>query len=67
MHTYEEEHHPNSIQSSINYDKAQQERDGKPKKKAKKVKPKPKKKKKKKQKQRVKYANKFDPESGSVQ
>ena len=36
MHTYEEEHHPNSIQSSINYDKAQQERDGKPKKKLKK-------------------------------
>lgn len=33
MHTSEEEHHPNSIQSSINYDKVQQERDGKPKKK----------------------------------
>lgn len=55
MHTSEEEHHPNSIQSSINYDKVQQERDGKPKKK------------KKNQKQRVTYANKFDPESGSVQ
>ena len=48
MHTSEEEHHPNSIQSSINYDKAQQERDGKPKKKAKNVKAKTKKKKKKK-------------------
>ena len=33
MHTSEEEHHPNSIQSSVNYDKARQERDGKPKKK----------------------------------
>ena len=54
MHTSEEEHHPNSIQSSVNYDKARQERDGKPKKK-------------KKQKQRVTYANKFDPESVSVQ
>lgn len=61
MHTSEEEHHPNSIQSSINYDKVQQERDGKPKK------SKSKKEKKKNQKQRVTYANKFDPESGSVQ
>lgn len=65
MHTSEEEHHPNSIQSSINYDKVQQERDGKPKKKSKKSKSK--KRKKKNQKQRVTYANKFDPESGSVQ
>lgn len=54
LHTSEEEHHPNSIQSSVNYDKARQERDGKPKKK-------------KNQKQRVTYANKFDPESVSVQ
>lgn len=61
MHTSEEEHHPNSIQSSINYDKVQQERDRKPKK------SKSKKEKKKNQKQRVTYANKFDPESGSVQ